>query len=217
MKPEVETKTMLNMNECTSGLERNFHLTESATDLELIEACQGGDKRAFDTLFKRYENYIHAHLNKLAPDMRMMHDDWYQEACLRVFRSIGGLHNPRAFKKYLNQIINNLFWDELRKTRGMSFISLDEVDEESGRACEIPDYSRMPEDKVERQEMESLVADVVESLPTQFRNVFKLREISGLPYLEIAAITKTGVGTVKSRIARARARIQDRLEEMEVA
>ncbi len=182
-------------------------------DAELILLCQRKDKRAFEELIKRHQRTVYALLYRLAPDWNDT-SDLAQEVFIRMWRSICNLRNPRAFRSWLGQIVTNLFYDELRKRpRQIQTISMDEpVDNDDANDAttrDIKDKSAGPDELYQRHELTVVVREAMSRLPEQFRTAIILREFEGLTYDEISVITNTEIGTVKSRIARARARIQE--------
>jgi RNA polymerase sigma-70 factor, ECF subfamily len=185
------------------------------TDVDLVVACQGRDRLAFDQLVKRNHRVVYGLLHQLAPDWRDS-NDLAQEVFIRIWKSIGNLRNPHSFKTWLSHIVTNLFYDELRKRPKQPMISIDaplnaeSQDEPISR--DLPDVTRMPEELLQQHELSDAIDHAIAKLPEQFRTTILLREIEGLSYEEIAAITHTEKGTVKSRIARARAKIQHTLE-----
>lgn len=183
------------------------------TDADLISLCQKKDSRAFEELIKRHQRTVYALLYRLAPDWNDT-SDLAQEVFIRMWRSIGNLRNPSAFRSWLSQIVTNLFYDELRKRpRQLPTISMDEPldSDEGGDATtrDIKDKSAGPDELCQRNELTLMVRQAMSKLPEQFRTAIILREFEGLSYEEIALITDTEIGTVKSRIARARAKIQE--------
>jgi RNA polymerase sigma-70 factor (ECF subfamily) len=202
---------------------RNTHLTlvetrdrfQLMSDAELVVACQTKNKAAFEVLVKRYQRNVYGLLYQLAPDW---HDssDLAQEVFIRIWRSIHTLRNPRAFRSWLHQLVTNLFYDELRKRPKNATISLDESlksdESDENNTRDIADHSAMPDELTERRELSDLINKAIDKLPDQFRRVIVLRELDGLSYDEIAALTESEIGTVKSRIARARAKVQDMLQ-----
>ena len=183
------------------------------TDAELIVLCQHKDSRAFEELIKRHQRTVYALLYRLAPDWNDT-ADLAQEVFIRMWRSIGNLRNPSAFRSWLSQIVTNLFYDELRKRpRQLPTISMDEpLDNEEGSDAttrDIRDKAAGPDELCQRNELTEIVRQAMTRLPEQFRTAIILREFEGLSYEEIALITHTEIGTVKSRIARARAKVQE--------
>jgi RNA polymerase sigma-70 factor, ECF subfamily len=182
-------------------------------DAELIVLCQKKDSRAFEELIRRHQRTVYALLYRLAPDWSDT-SDLAQEVFIRMWRSIGNLRNPSAFRSWLSQIVTNLFYDELRKRpRQLPTISMDEpMDSEEGdnnMTRDIRDKAAGPDELCQRNELTAVVRQAMGKLPEQFRTAIILREFEGLSYEEIALITNTEIGTVKSRIARARAKIQE--------
>jgi RNA polymerase sigma-70 factor, ECF subfamily len=188
---------------------------EQKSDAELVLACQQKDPQAFEILVKRYQRSVYNALYQLAPDWNNT-ADLCQEVFIRAWRSIHNLRNPRAFRSWLNQITTNLFYDELRKRpKSLSTISMDEpydmdeADESTTR--DIADTSSLPEENLQRKELSEAIHNAMAQLPEHFRVAIVLRELQGLSYEEIAVLTQSEMGTVKSRIARARNKVQELL------
>lgn len=187
----------------------------SKTDAELVLLCQKHDEGAFEELIKRHQRTVYSLLYKLAPEWADT-ADLAQEAFIRIWRGIDKLQNARSFRSWLTQIVTNLFYDELRKRpRQLPTLSLDqsfdnEDDQETGTR-DVKDTTAGPDELYQRKELNVIVQKAMSSLPEQFRTVIVLRELEGLSYEEIAVLTKTDLGTVKSRISRARTKIQSML------
>jgi RNA polymerase sigma-70 factor (ECF subfamily) len=183
---------------------------------DLVELAQTGQMNALEELVSRYQRLVYVTLYQLAPDRNDIHD-MTQEVLLRMCRSIKSLRNPKTFKYWLNRIITNLFYDELRKVpRQLKTISLDEPvytdEDDQSPARDIPDASEMPDKMALNSELDEKIQQAIQNLPEQFRTIIVLREIQGLSYEEIASLTETNIGTVKSRLARARLKLQEVLE-----
>lgn len=181
-------------------------------DVQLILLCQQGNQRAFDILIKRHERLIASLVYRMAPDWNN-HADMTQEVMIRLWKKIDSLKNPKAFKSWINQIAKNLFYDELRKRpRDLRIVSMDAgsgfEDSDEGATRDIADSAAGPADIAERKELQLVVKEAINALPENFREPLQLREIDQMSYEEIAAATNTELGTVKSRIARARVRVQ---------
>ncbi len=187
------------------------------SDRDLVLACQKRDPAAFEELVKRHQRTVYALLYQLAPDWSDT-SDLAQEVFIRVWRSINNLRNPSSFRGWLTQIVTNLFYDELRRRpRRLPTVSMDEgldPDAEDGENAtrDIPDTSSIPDEKILNQELSQVIREAMVKLPEQFRTAIVLREVEGLSYEEIAILTKTEMGTVKSRIARARTKLQELLQ-----
>jgi RNA polymerase sigma-70 factor, ECF subfamily len=185
------------------------------TDAELVLLCQKHDNAAFEELVRRHQRTVYSLLYKLAPEWTDS-ADLAQEAFIRIWRGIGKLQNPRSFRSWLTQIVTNIFYDELRKRpRQLPTLSLDqsfESDEEQDMGTrDVKDTTAGPDELCQRKELNLIVQKAMTSLPEQFRTVIVLRELEGLSYEEIAVLTNTDLGTVKSRISRGRTKIQGML------
>jgi RNA polymerase sigma-70 factor (ECF subfamily) len=153
-------------------------------------------------------------LYHLAPDWADR-ADLVQEVWIRVYRNIHRLNDPVKFRGWLSRIATNLFYDELRKRkRTAQPLSLDaplaladgEVD------WEIASDDPGPEENLTTREFYDQLRGAIADLPEAFRTTIVLREIQGMAYEEIAELTGVSLGTVKSRIARARLRLQTQLQ-----
>ncbi len=191
-------------------------LLKNLTTEELVERAQQDDMKALQELVQRYQRSVYLTLHQLAPERNDI-ADLTQDVLLRVCRSIKSLRNPKTFKYWLNRIITNLFYDELRKMpRQLRTVSMDEPafdkDESSseiGQSRDIPDTSMHPETMLLGTELDEKIREAIANLPEQFRTIIVLRELQGMSYEEIASLTNSNLGTVKSRLARARSKLQE--------
>lgn len=179
---------------------------------ELVMLSQKSDYKALEELIKREQKNIFAtftYLNKKRENVA----DLTQEALVRMAKGLINLRNPKTFRSWLNQIVTNLFYDELRKTmRKPQLVSIDNSSDEGSYYHEIPDYRHKPAEKAMSVELDEMIKNEIKLLPDHFRIAIILRELQGLSYEEIANATHTTIGTVKSRIARAREKLQDGLK-----
>ncbi|MEM9924954.1 MAG: sigma-70 family RNA polymerase sigma factor [Cyanobacteria bacterium J06635_10] len=184
---------------------------------DLILRCQTGvrpERTAFAELMRRYQSQVDRVLYHLAPDWSDR-ADLAQEVWIRVFRNISRLHDPSKFRGWLSRIATNLFYDELRKRkRVVSPLSLDapRTLDDGEMDWEIAGDTPGPEEELTTREFYEQLRSAIADLPEVFRTTIVLREIEGLAYEEIAEITGVSLGTVKSRIARARSRLQTQLQ-----
>lgn len=179
---------------------------------ELVILSQKSDYKALEELIKREQKNIFAAFTYLSKKRENV-ADLTQEALVRMAKGLANLRNPKTFKSWLNQIITNLFYDELRKsTRRPQVVSIESDQDESSFHTQIPDYRHKPAEKAMSVELDKMVKNEIRNLPEHFRIAIILRELQGLTYDEIATATHTNVGTVKSRIARAREKLQDVLK-----
>ncbi len=179
---------------------------------ELVILSQKSDYRALEELIKREQKTIFATFSYLSKKRENI-ADLTQEALMRMARGLVNLRNPKTFKSWLNQIVTNLFYDELRKTtRRPQLLSIDNESEATGYTTQIPDPRHKPAEKAMSMELDRMIKNEIQGLPEHFRIAIILRELQGLSYEEIASATHTTIGTVKSRIARARVKLQDGLK-----
>lgn len=191
---------------------------EKLSNYDLVLRCQEGmrpDRAAFSELLVRYQSHVERVLYHLAPDWQDR-ADLAQEVWIRVYRNINRLQEPAKFRGWLSRIATNLFYDELRKRKRVRppmsldaprFLEDGEID------WEIAADSPGPEEDLTTREFYDQLHIAIADLPEVFRTTIVLREIEGLAYEEIAEITNVSLGTVKSRIARARQRLQQQLQK----
>lgn len=190
---------------------------EKLSNYDLILRCQDGlrpDKSAFSELIRRYQSYVDKVLYHLAPDWSDR-ADLAQEVWIRVYRNLKRLQEPVKFRGWLSRIATNLFYDELRKRKRIdSPLSLDAPRslDDGEMDWEIASDGPGPADDLATREFYDQLREAIADLPEVFRTTIVLREIEGLAYEEIAEMTGVSLGTVKSRIARARQRLQFQLQ-----
>jgi RNA polymerase sigma-70 factor (ECF subfamily) len=180
---------------------------------ELVVLSQQNDFKALEELIKREQKNIYASFSYLSQKAQNV-SDLTQEALLRIAKNIHSLKNPKLFKSWQNQIVTNLFYDELRKmAKQKDTISLDEENENTiPIKLQLFDRKCKPPEMCVSAELEQIIKNSILALPEPFRIAIVLREFQGLSYDEIAQTTHSEIGTVKSRIARARKRLQNDLK-----
>jgi RNA polymerase sigma-70 factor (ECF subfamily) len=188
------------------------------SNYDLILKCQVGtspERGIFAELMRRYQTHVDRVLYHLAPDWQDR-ADLAQEVWIRVYRNIKRLQEPEKFRGWLSRIVTNLFYDELRKRKRVSNpLSLDAPLTVDDRELdwEIASDTPGPEEKMTTQEFYDQLKAAIAELPEAFRVTIVLREIEGMAYEEIAEMMGVSLGTVKSRIARARQRLQFQLKD----
>lgn len=173
---------------------------------KLVLLAQNNDYNALEELIKRVQKKVYTSFAYLKKDEENL-SDLTQEALIKMAKGIPKLKSPKAFNSWLNQIIMNLFYDELRKKcKKPEICSMDSC--EDNTFFQIPDKLGLPVEKAMLSETDRIIKEKICTLPDNFKVAIVLRELQGLSYDEIAAATNTSVGTVKSRIARAREKLQ---------
>lgn len=183
---------------------------------DLVIHSQSDNYDALEELIKREQKNIYSSFCYLGANKETV-SDLTQETLFRMSKNIKSLKNPSLFKSWLGQIVTNLFYDELRKKqRYPEAISIDTYwlnDENNDDSIlHICDNTLKPDEKTIGKELTDIIREMICKLPEHFRIVIILRELQGLSYEEIAKITQTNVGTVKSRISRARNKLQECLK-----
>jgi RNA polymerase sigma-70 factor (ECF subfamily) len=184
------------------------------SDRDLILSCQRREPAAFEELVKRHQKPVYSLLYQLAPDWPDI-ADLSQEVFIRVWRSISNLRNPVSFRSWLTKQVLSLFYEELKtrpqdiSKRTLSIIDGD-IDPAQNEAVDPEDELEIDENLLS-DDPAALIAEAMKRLPEPLRTPVVLRELEGLNYEEIALLTKTEVGTVQLRIARARTKLQNML------
>ena len=177
-------------------------------DRELVAQCQAGNEAAFDALVRRHQGRAFNVAFQLLRD-REDAAEVAQDAFVRVYRNIGSFRGECEFTTWLHQIVVNLARNKHRwwHRRGREkMVSLDAPVQSADGPVEVqlPATGGGPDaDAAQAEFVKELSAKMAE-LPAQFREVLVLRNVEELSYEEIAAVLKCSIGTVKSRIARAR-------------
>lgn len=169
----------------------------------IVEKAKNGDERAFEALVTQYERLVYAVALKLLGNE---HDaqDAAQETFIKLYRNLPSFRGESKFSVWLYRLANNVCIDILRK-KSVPTVSLSE-DEDGGR-LNIPDGRFSPENELEKKQLRQAVDRALKSLPEPYRQALVLREMAGRSYEEIAQVLDIDIGTVKSRIFRARRRL----------
>jgi RNA polymerase sigma-70 factor (ECF subfamily) len=176
------------------------------TDEELIARFQNGDAYAFDLLVHRYKdpllNFIYRFLSDLVES-----EDIVQETFYRVYKNKHYYKEVAKFSTWIYTIAGNLAKTELRRRKRRKVFSIHK-ETAAEKELELPDLKSDPEKEVNTVITENIIQKAITSLPQKFRQVIVLRDIQGFSYEEISSIIKVPLGTVKSRVNRARLKLQ---------
>lgn len=185
-------------------------MSEDVSDEQLVARAQAGDKRAFDLLVRKYQHRI----IKLVAQYVSPSDapDVAQEAFIKAYRALAGFQGNSAFYTWLYRISINTAKNHLvARSRRPASQDVDVEDAEVlGYADRFSDRDT-PEALLESEEVRSAVITAIRDLPEDLRTAITLRELEGMSYEEIAESMGCPVGTVRSRIFRARATVEDKL------
>ena len=179
---------------------------KSLSSEELVINCQTGVYAALEELMRRYRSSIFSAAYRLARN----HDaaeDVTAATCLRICRGIGTCKYPAALPAWINRIVRNVWLDSLRRTQRRSEVSLDILENLSGdgRLLVFETQERVPiQKRVEENDRKRILASAIATLPVSQGRIVNMFYVEDRPYDEIAEIMGIPVGTVKSRLSRAR-------------
>ena len=174
------------------------------TEKELITRAKKGDQDAFGQLVLAHQNKVFT-LCVHMMGSREEAEDMAQEAFLKAWRSLDSFHGESSFATWMHRLTTNLCLDHLRKqTRRQNVSVAVSLDDEEATLPEPVDHSGDPHEELERAERQRALTKGLQELPEHYRRPLVMREVSGMSYQEIADALKLDLGTVKSRIARAR-------------
>jgi RNA polymerase sigma-70 factor (ECF subfamily) len=189
-------------------------VTEQDLDQVLVQRVQAGDRRAFDLLVRRYQHKVLGVISRYVSDWAEG-QDVAQEVFVRAYRAIGNFRGDSAFYTWIYKIAINTAKNHLVALGRRPPTDDVPVDDavHLDAAVRLKDPST-PERELLRTEIERTVTDAVEALPDELRTAITLREVDGLSYEEIAEVMNCPIGTVRSRIFRAREAIDTRLRPL---
>jgi len=183
------------------------------SDEELIaELQQTNNERAFEILVQRYKNPLTNFVFRFLGDYDAC-TDVVQETMIKVYRYKDNYSTVAKFSTWIYTIAGNLARTEYRRRKRRSFLSISDYGEEE-KTFDIPDESYRPDVMTDSGIKDKIIQDALLKVKEVFREVVILRDIQGLSYEEISEITGLNEGTVKSRINRGRAKLQELLKDI---
>jgi RNA polymerase sigma-70 factor (ECF subfamily) len=189
---------------------------DELSDEQLVTTHLEGRYGAFQELFNRYrDRLVHFITRKTGDSDRAQ--DLVQEAFIRVTRHLHRFDTSKKFSTWVYTIASNLSKNELRNRSRSPLVLFQKLTnswDDDHRPLQFEDLRMRPDDLYRKRFLQRLVEDTVEELPEHHRLVFRLRELEGKSYEEIAEITGVNLGTVKSRLHRARHSFAQRIEHL---
>jgi len=179
---------------------------QALDDSSLVKAHLNGETRAFDIIVERYQVRLLNFVYRIVGD-RERSEDLVQEAFIRVHRHLARFDRSKKFSTWIYTIASNLAKNELRnraRSPLVLFTTLAPQWDDEERPLEFEDTDAQPDEEFRQKHLREAVQESVAKLPAHHRDVFVLRELEGRSYEEIAEITHCNLGTVKSRLNRAR-------------
>jgi RNA polymerase sigma-70 factor (ECF subfamily) len=182
---------------------------DPARDAELVARARAGDRAAFDELVVRHEDRVYNMALRMLgqPDDAL---DLAQEVFLAAYRALDGFEAKAAFSTWLYRVTVNRCRDELRRRATVKHTRPRPLSVDADPP-DPPAHGASPADLAVARESEALVAAAIAELPEEAREALVLRDVEGLAYEEIASVLDVPVGTVRSRLNRARTLLRDRL------
>ena len=173
----------------------------------LVETAQRGNVDAYNHLVLAYQQMAYNVAYRVLGDAERAADAT-QEAFLRGFQALSSFRGG-SFRAWLLRIVTNCSYDVLRARQRRPTTPIDDLVEDDEHSLMLEDDQETPDDYVQRREMDGLIRAALDILPEDQRTVVVLSDIEGLNYGEIAQVTSVSLGTVKSRLSRARAKLRD--------
>ncbi len=190
-------------------------MEDREVDQQLVERVQRGDKHAFDLLVAKYQRKLGRLISRFVRDTGEA-EDVTQEAFIKAYRALPGFRGDSAFYTWLYRIGINTAKNHLlaNKRRPPSSTPFDAEEAESFEDAGLLHEVSTPENELMSKQVVSTVQSALQQLPEDLRSALTLREIEGLSYEEIASVMNCPVGTVRSRIFRAREAVAEKLRPL---
>ncbi|NLP31996.1 Sigma-24 [Oligella ureolytica] len=189
--------------------------TEREIDAALVKRAQAGEKRAFELLVNKYQRRILRLLGRILHNQSDV-EDIAQETFLKAYRALPKFRNESAFYTWLYRIAVNTARNHISSKHNQVFVS-DQMESQDGETFSLLDNltdGETPETHLHNREIIEALQIALDELPEQLRQAIVLRELEGLSYEEISTAMDCPVGTVRSRIFRAREAISERLKPL---
>lgn len=183
-------------------------------DQKLVLLAQQGDLEAFNQLVLRFQEMAYNVAWRILADDAAA-EDATQTAFISAYRHLDG-YRGGSFRAWLLRMVTNTCYDELRRRRRHPTTPLEPMDNQAEEEIESPpwlaDDAPTPEQSFDQSELENAIQHCLDDLPTDFKAVVVLVDVEGLDYQEVSLAVGTPLGTIKSRLARARLRLRDCLQ-----
>lgn len=188
-------------------------MTQASDDQLLIERAQEGDRAAFDTLVSRYEERAYKYAYRLTRNQDLA-ADIVADSFIRVYRALKNFRGQSAFSTWLYRIVTNCFLDRRKRNKEQGNVSMDDHMEVSTGAIsrQYEDDGPGPDELAERNARESAIQGALEHLPDYQKAMLIMYHVEAKSYEDIAATLDLPIGTVKSRLNRARVALRDQLD-----
>lgn len=196
------------LSACPARMTLPLHAEQDES--QLIERARDGELDAFNLLIQTYERPVYNLCFRMLSSQQAA-EDAAQEAFISAFRSLSSFRGG-SFRSWLFRIASNACYDEMRRQKARPARSLDAPAGEGDRRIDVPDEAHSLDEHVQNVELREALRQALMELPPDQRLVIVLCDVQGMDYAEIADVTNTNLGTVKSRINRARLRLRGALQ-----
>ncbi len=187
--------------------------TIQPTETTLIESAQRGELDSFNQLVQKYQDMMYRIALRILNDESSA-DDATQNAMIQAFRNIRSFRGG-SFRSWLARVTVNASYDEMRRWRRQASVSFELSTPEGDEIESLPwmiDHAAGPEERVDNFELRDALQECVKALQADYRLVVVLVDVEGMSYEEVARVADIPVGTVKSRLARARGQLRKSLQ-----
>ncbi|MEW6065060.1 MAG: sigma-70 family RNA polymerase sigma factor [Bacillota bacterium] len=182
-------------------------------DQLLVERSKKGDRDAFEHLVQLYENKVYTIAYRLMGNHADA-ADLAQESFIKIYQALPNFRGDSSFSTWIYHITVNVCRDELRKKQRRPTVSLDEPTGDGNNSTyEIRSTTPGPEEMLDRSETQAMIQQCLDNLSDDYRTILVMREIQELAYEEIAEILGCSLGTVKSRLSRARQALKEKISK----
>jgi len=179
-------------------------------EIALIQAARDGDLDSFNRLVLAYQDLVYNHAFRMVGEEESA-DDATQNTFISAYNHLGSFRGG-SFKAWLLRIVTNTCYDELRRRKRRPTVPLEPLDdagEEVESAHWMVDPADQPEQQVEQAELQRAIQHCLDNLPGDFRTTVIMVDVQGMDYFEASQAIGKPIGTIKSRLARARLRLRD--------
>ena len=179
---------------------------------ELIRQAKSGNLKAYEEIIGLYEKKVFSTIYYMVKNDNEV-EDIAQEVFIKIYKNLGNFKEESSLYTWIYRITVNVCIDELKKRKKVVYLD-EKIDTKDGEVeLQLPDDSKSPTDIAEDNNLKDKLEKCIKKLPESQRMMIILRDIKGFTYMEIAEIMKMNLGTVKSKINRARASLKELLEE----
>ncbi len=179
---------------------------------ELIRQAKSGNLKAYEEIIGLYEKKVFSTIYYMVKNDNEV-EDIAQEVFIKIYKNLGNFKEESSLYTWIYRITVNVCIDELKKRKKVVYLD-EKIDTKDGEVeLQLPDDSKSPTDIAEDNDLKDKLEKCIKKLPESQRMMIILRDIKGFTYMEIAEIMKMNLGTVKSKINRARASLKELLEE----